>query len=288
MKRVLVVGQRDSVLDVLLASDAVTVSGCLAIAGSYLERSARERGIPTQSFQTREKRAALSAMMSAGFDLLLSVGCPWLLPSAELQCRHPRALFANVHPSCLPRLRGGHPLNGAILLDEPRIGATVHWMDEDFDTGAIVAQVCIERTSDLDLGLLYAVSRMLEAEAMQAALNRWVATNFAPTGMPQTGPPSSYTRRCEDMQCNAATSDSQELIARVRAFGVPSQGCRVILADGTVVVALDAAPIVNAYLLARFGAAPAGSVVLRTEESLLVRTRDGIVKLRTQGATSGG
>ncbi len=288
MKRVLVVGQRDSVLDVLLASDAVTVSGCIAIAGSYLERSAQERGIPTQSFQTREKRAALSAIMSADFDLLLSVGCPWLLPIAELQHQHPRALFANVHPSCLPRLRGGHPINGAILLDEPRIGATVHWMEEEFDTGSIVAQVCIERTSDLDLGLLYAVSRLLEAEAMQAALDRWVATNFAPMGIPQNGQPSYYTRRAEDMQCNAATSGSQELIARVRAFGVPSQGCRVVLADGIAVVALDAEPIVNPYLLARFGAAPAGTAVLRTDESLLVRTRDGIVKLRLRGMQSGG
>jgi methionyl-tRNA formyltransferase len=278
--RLLLVGQRDSVLDVVLDHPAVQLDCCIAIAGSHLERSARQRGVRVQSFDKRDKSAALAAIVGEPFDLLLSVGCPWLLPIAELRLKRPTARFANVHPSCLPRLRGNHPINGGILFDEPYVGATVHWMDEDFDTGPIVAQRCIERTSDLDLGLLYAVVRMLEAEAMQAALDILAASGFAFEGTPQRGEASYYTRRRSDRECDAATVTSSELIRRVRAFGVPTQGCIVRFASGDSVVALDAEPIVNEYLHKRFAAAPAGSVLLRYDEHVLVRTCDGIVKLR--------
>jgi methionyl-tRNA formyltransferase len=124
--------------------------------------------------------------MDTRVDIVLSVGCPWLLPMGQLRTKHPSTLYLNVHPSCLPRLRGNHPINGALLFDEPRIGATVHWMEEDFDTGAIVAQVCIDRTPDLDLGLLYAISRLAEADALQRALDALAQVNFAPMAVRST------------------------------------------------------------------------------------------------------
>ncbi|MCX7929465.1 MAG: formyltransferase family protein [Chlorobi bacterium] len=280
MRHVLLIGQRDSVLNVLLTHPAVTLSCCMAIAGSHLERSAVEHGIRLLSFDKRNKAAAMDTLANERFDLLISVGCPWLLPVTELQQQHPGALFANVHPSCLPRLRGNSPLNGAILFDEPCIGATVHWMDEHFDTGAIIAQVCIERTPDLDLGLLYAVSRMLEADALGIALDRLTAANFTVKDTPQQGEPTYYTRRPEDMQCDATVATTDELIRRVRAFGVPSQGCTINLADGSQLVALDAEQIANPYLHQKFRQAPAGSILMQFDERMLVRTTDGIVALR--------
>jgi len=102
----------------------------------------------------RDKSAALAAVESIAFDVLVSIGCPWKLPVIRWHQNWPDALMLNVHPSCLPRLRGAHPLNGALLINEPFIGASVHFMDEEFDTGALLAQCCIERTDDLDLPLL--------------------------------------------------------------------------------------------------------------------------------------
>ncbi|GIV53161.1 MAG: hypothetical protein KatS3mg038_3682 [Candidatus Kapaibacterium sp.] len=275
-KRFLLIGQRDSVLDVLAAHSAVDLIGCIALRGSHLERAAHVRGLPTVTVEPGEKTAALAAIESTAFDVLLSVGCPWKLPIARLRERMPDALFLNVHPSCLPRLRGAHPLNGAILNDEPRIGASVHVMEEEFDTGAVIAQRCIERTEELDLALLYAISRLLEAEAMQLALETLVASDFAYRGIPQHGEPSSYTRRPEDMTCDATTTPSTELIRRVRAFGVSTQGCTVHLADRTI-VAFDAQRITHPYLHERFKNAAPGTVLLKCDRNCLLRTLDGAI-----------
>lgn len=182
----------------------------------------------------------------------------------------------NVHPSCLPRLRGAHPLNGALLFNEPFIGASVHFMDEKFDTGALLAQCCIERTDDLDLPLLYALSRLLEAKAMEAALDALVANDFIMTGTPQQGKSSYYTRRAEDMQCESTSTSSDELIRRVRAFGISSQGCTVFLADRAI-VAFDAHRITNPFLYEQFREAKPGTILLTCDRGYLVRTADGAI-----------
>lgn len=276
MKRFLLNGQRESVLDVLAAHPAVDLVGCVAISGSHLERAALERGLPTFVYGARDKSAALAAVESLAFDILVSIGCPWKLPVIRWHQNWPDALMLNVHPSCLPRLRGAHPLNGALLFNEPFIGASVHFMDEEFDTGALLAQCCIERTDDLDLPLLYALSRLLEAKAMEAALDALVANDLIMTGTPQQGKSSYYTRRAEDMQCEAASTSSDELIRRVRAFGISSQGCTVFLADRAI-VAFDAQRITNPFLYEQFREAKPGTILLTCDRGYLVRTADGAI-----------
>ncbi len=67
------------------------------------------------------------------------VACfPRLIPPSLLNV--PRHGFLNVHPSMLPEYRGPAPLFWQFRAGEPRTGITVHWMDGEFDTGAIAAQ----------------------------------------------------------------------------------------------------------------------------------------------------
>jgi len=47
----------------------------------------------------------------------------------------------NVHGSLLPRYRGRAPVNWAVLHGERETGATLHYMLEKPDAGAIVAHV---------------------------------------------------------------------------------------------------------------------------------------------------
>ena len=48
--------------------------------------------------------------------------------------------FINVHPSMLPKYRGGNPYSRVIMNGETETGVTIHFMDEVFDTGDIIAQ----------------------------------------------------------------------------------------------------------------------------------------------------
>lgn len=50
----------------------------------------------------------------------------------------------NVHPSFLPNYRGPNPYLQSILKGETKSGITFHLMDENFDTGAILAQKQID------------------------------------------------------------------------------------------------------------------------------------------------
>ncbi len=69
-------------------------------------------------------------------DLLLCSGFPWKLPREVLGV--PRLGAVNIHASLLPRYRGPLPVHWAIRNGDPEMGVTVHWMDDDFDTGPVI------------------------------------------------------------------------------------------------------------------------------------------------------
>jgi methionyl-tRNA formyltransferase len=79
-------------------------------------------------------------------DLQPEVACvacfPKRLPAALL--RLPRWGCLNVHPSLLPQYRGPYPLFWTWRHGERNFGVTVHYMDEQFDTGDIAAQAEVE------------------------------------------------------------------------------------------------------------------------------------------------
>lgn len=71
-------------------------------------------------------------------DLLLCNGFPWRIPRRVLDAA--RLGGINVHPSLLPRHRGPIPIHWAIRAGDRETGVTVHWMDEEFDTGRVIVQ----------------------------------------------------------------------------------------------------------------------------------------------------
>lgn len=71
-------------------------------------------------------------------DLALCMGYPWKLPSEVLEI--PRLGVLNGHPSLLPRHRGPIPMAWAFREGDAELGMTYHLMDEEFDTGPILAQ----------------------------------------------------------------------------------------------------------------------------------------------------
>jgi len=80
--------------------------------------------------------AALLAALEP--DVAVSGGFPLRIPANALQV--PRHGVVNGHPALLPRLRGPNPIGWALRNGDDRIGFTFHRMDEDFDTGRLLAQ----------------------------------------------------------------------------------------------------------------------------------------------------
>jgi methionyl-tRNA formyltransferase len=71
------------------------------------------------------------------------VACfPKRIPATLLSM--PRRGFLNVHPSLLPHYRGPYPLFWMLRYGDRRFGVTIHFMDEQLDTGDIAAQAEVD------------------------------------------------------------------------------------------------------------------------------------------------
>lgn len=74
-------------------------------------------------------------------DLIIIASFPWLISQNTIGLS--KLGIINVHAGELPKYRGYHPINWAIIRDEPRIGVTVHYVDAGMDSGNILAQKTI-------------------------------------------------------------------------------------------------------------------------------------------------
>ncbi|MFE4538871.1 methionyl-tRNA formyltransferase [Streptomyces scopuliridis] len=84
------------------------------------------------------KKMLAQTLRGYGADLLICYGFPWKFPPAALRATSLGAI--NVHTSMLPKYRGPIPVNWAIRNGDPDIGVSIHWMDEEFDSGGILIQ----------------------------------------------------------------------------------------------------------------------------------------------------
>ncbi len=113
-------------------------------ADAYALERARQRGIATVSLARGAPAGALEQLLADhGADLVVLAGYLRLIPAGVVQRWAGRIM--NIHPALLPAF-GGHGMYGrhvheAVLAAGVRLsGATVHFVNEQFDRGAIIAQ----------------------------------------------------------------------------------------------------------------------------------------------------
>ncbi|XP_051128210.1 phosphoribosylglycinamide formyltransferase, chloroplastic [Andrographis paniculata] len=111
---------------------------------------ARGNGIPVIVFPTKKDTQKgfsaedlVSALRSLEVDFILLAGYLKLIPT-ELVQAYPRAIL-NIHPSLLPSFGGkgfyGLKVHKAVIACGARYsGPTIHYVDEHYDTGRILAQ----------------------------------------------------------------------------------------------------------------------------------------------------
>ena len=193
---------------------------CFAVPEhSYIIKELERNGISYSVFNN--KKELLEIIKNTDFDVLVSNGCPYILPVSELKKEN--QTFINIHPSLLPDLKGYSPVNGAILFDRPQ-GATCHIMDDGVDTGPVIARVKVCDEPDMPLDLLYELTFMAEAKAFEEAFKR----DFIPEGNIENGNDYIYYSRKEEDQIIRIEDVLADMIKKVKAFQVDSQLARVI------------------------------------------------------------
>lgn len=81
--------------------------------------------------------------------------------------------FINVHPSMLPKYRGGNPYSRVIMNGETETGVTIHFMDEGFDTGDIIAQKAYHIHSKATMGTLFNELNVIGIELLLQVLQAY-------------------------------------------------------------------------------------------------------------------
>jgi folate-dependent phosphoribosylglycinamide formyltransferase PurN len=100
--------------------------------------------IPTKGRDSQEVAAeTLAALESHGIDVVFLAGYLKLVPS-QVVARYRRRIL-NIHPALLPSFGGkgmyGQNVHRAVVASGARLsGPTVHFVDEEYDKGTIVAQ----------------------------------------------------------------------------------------------------------------------------------------------------
>jgi methionyl-tRNA formyltransferase len=102
------------------------------------------------------------------------------VPASELMA----IPHVNLHMSMLPHCRGAHPLFHAVRLGLP-VGCTVHWMDVEIDTGAIIAQQLLAPAGAETMRELYDRAEELLFELLRLA---WPEILALKPGRRQVGP----------------------------------------------------------------------------------------------------
>lgn len=129
-----------------------------------LER-ARRSGVPTAVLTNPDDAAELIAVLDQGVDLVVLAGYLRLVPPPVVARFRWRMI--NIHPALLPAHGGpgmyGRRVHEAVLASgAAESGVTVHYVNEQYDRGAIIAQARVPVHPDDTAQTLAA--RVLEAE----------------------------------------------------------------------------------------------------------------------------
>jgi phosphoribosylglycinamide formyltransferase-1 len=95
----------------------------------------------------RDGHAFMDVLKSMQVDLIVLAGFLWKVP-AHMVNQFPQRII-NIHPSLLPKYGGkgmyGHYVHEAVHAARDReSGITIHWVNEHYDEGAIIAQYAAE------------------------------------------------------------------------------------------------------------------------------------------------
>jgi phosphoribosylglycinamide formyltransferase-1 len=126
---------------------------------AYVLQRADNFEIPTHIFDKHEfyeTDDVVDLLKNLNIDLLVLAGFLWLVPDTLL-ANYPKRII-NIHPALLPKYGGkgmyGDRVHKEVLANgDEESGISIHYVNEDFDSGEIIyqARFKIEKNDDLEL-----------------------------------------------------------------------------------------------------------------------------------------
>lgn len=101
--------------------------------------------------------------------------------------------FINLHPSLLPNYRGANPYSHVIINGEKESAITLHFMDENFDTGDIISQYRFKIDENETMGTLFMRTNEMCASMLYEALDYYETHKLPRKPQPKAG---KYKKAC--------------------------------------------------------------------------------------------
>lgn len=146
---------------------------------------ARVRGISTGHIAQPADGAALNALLDRHDVSLIALAGYLRLVPAEVTSRW-RGAIVNIHPALLPRFGGSGMYGGAvhravIAAGDLESGATVHFVDDHYDQGALIARARVPvargSTAEQLATRVLAAEHALYPRALHAVAAGWIAVD---------------------------------------------------------------------------------------------------------------
>jgi len=130
-------------------------------------------------------------------DIIISASWPKILKEEVFS--YPKYGSINIHAGMLPKYRGQHPLNWAIIRGEKSIGVTVHYISSGVDNGDIILQKSFKvlisddinsvrkKATTLGSKLLIDSLTLLESNSVKRIKQNDSQATFAPKRCPEDG-----------------------------------------------------------------------------------------------------
>jgi methionyl-tRNA formyltransferase len=132
---------------------------------------AKSYGVTVFERRTLKDEASKDWVESLALDMIvLGGGWPELIPVEII--RLPKVGLLNTHPSLLPEFRGTDIHRWQVLFGVESSGATIHYIDETFDTGDIVGQKAVAITDTDTPQALFEKTAKVSGELMVEVMHK--------------------------------------------------------------------------------------------------------------------
>jgi methionyl-tRNA formyltransferase len=233
----------------------------LKLQSSPVKEIALQNKLPVLQPKRARDEAFIRELRELQPELIVVAAYGQILPKAILDL--PRLGCLNVHTSVLPKYRGAAPIQWALLNGDTETGVTIMKMDEQMDTGAILAMEKIPIRSDDNAQTLHNRLADLGAALLLKTIPDYVAGKIQPRPQPSAG--VSYAPKIKKSDGQIDWQQPAETIAnRVRAM-IPWPGAFTRLSNPSPSALLK---IWEAEVVARSGSA--GEILQADKNGLVI------------------
>jgi len=214
------------------------------------------------------------------FNADIGVVCSYNIKLSKDFLSSTRLGYINCHPSLLPNYRGAMPYFHIIKNGEKESGITLHFMDENFDTGDIIYQEKFDILPWETMGTLFNRTNFMIADALAKTLSdceKGIDFKRIPQEKSSTFIRAPKTEGYLKIRWNKKAEEISNLIKACNPFFGAYAKFR-----STPMKILKASPVIRSHNL-KFG-----QIAKCSEDSLLIACRDGFLSVELMQLSTWG